>query len=285
MTAPLEIGFIGLGNLGLAMALRLVDRGFTVIAHDLSEERARRVARAGGVAAPLTDAMDCETVCVATPDDRALNAMLDDGSIGAESGVRRILLHSTVLPTAAQRLAERLGALDIALIEAPVSGGPAAARDGRLALFLGGERADIEVVQDTLDALGSQHFRLGPIGAGSAVKLANQLTMMAAVDALHESLALTSTFEVPTSAALDALAAATGDTWVGRNWGFFDAIVADYDESGTAPEDRPWRKDLAEFIAASEAVSLPAPLAKHLHTSVGDRIEAEARANLKGQAA
>lgn len=285
MSAPPTVGFVGLGNLGLAMATGLVHRGFTVVATDLSPERARRVANEGGVAATLADVLACETVCVATPDERAIVAMLDEGALGREAGVRRLLLHSTVLPTAARALADRLAPLGIALLEAPVSGGPAAAREGRLALFLGGERDDIDAAQGILHALGSRQFHLGPVGAGSAVKLANQLTMLAAVDALHEGLALTRAFEVTTDAALEALAAATGDTWVGHNWGFFDAIVADYDESGTAEDDRPWRKDLAEFIDASRAVSLPSPLAEHLRRSVGARIEAEARSNLKGRAA
>lgn len=285
MSAPPTVGFVGLGNLGLAMATRLVHRGFAVLATDLSAHRSRRIADEGGVAATLTDVLACETVCVATPDERAILAMLDDGTLGPDAGVRRLLLHSTVLPTAARALADRLATLGITLLEAPVSGGPAAAQEGRLALFLGGESDDLDAASAVLDALGSQQFRLGPVGAGSAVKLANQLTMLAAVDALHEGLALTRTFDVPTDAALEALAAATGDTWVGRNWGFFDAIVADYDESGTAEDDRPWRKDLTEFIEASRAVSLPSPLAEHLRGSVGARIEADARANLKGRAA
>lgn len=285
MSAPPTVGFVGLGNLGLAMATRLVHRGFAVVATDLSAHRSRRIMEEGGTAASVADVLACETVCVATPDDRAVLAMLDDGTLGPGAGVRRLLLHSTVLPTAARALADRLTPLGISLLEVPVSGGPSAARAGELALFLGGQNDHLDAASEVLDALSSRQFRLGPIGAGSAVKLLNQLTMLAAVDALHEGLALTRTFEVSANAALEALAAATGDTWVGRNWGFFDAIVADYDESGTAEDERPWRKDLTEFIDASRAVSLPSPLAEHLRRSVGARIEEDARANRKGRAA
>ncbi|SMH48841.1 3-hydroxyisobutyrate dehydrogenase [Rathayibacter oskolensis] len=283
MSASHQLGFLGLGNLGLAMALRLIDSGFAVVAHDPSADRVDRVERAGATAGSAHDVLDCPTVCVATPDERALEALLDDGTLTAGSGARTVLLHSTVLPTAARSLAARLAESGIALIEAPVSGGPAAARDGRLALFLGGDDETIAHADTVLAALGDRRFRLGPVGAGSAVKLANQLTMFAAVDALHEGLALTGAFDVDPSAALEAIAASTGDTWVGRHWGFFDDIVADYDSSGSSADGRPWRKDLREFIDAAHSASLSAPLGEHLHATVGDRIEADARAHLEGR--
>lgn len=283
MNAPPRLGFLGLGNLGTPMALRLIDEGFPVVAHDPSVERLEQLERAGGTVGSAQDVLDCTTVCVATPDDAALLALIDDGTLTTDSGVERIVLHSTVLPTAARSLAERLDALGVSLLEVPVSGGPAAARDGRLALFVGGDDATVDAVDDLLSALGERRFRLGPIGAGSAVKLANQLVMFAAVDALHEGLALSRLFEVDDEAALEALTASTGDTWVGRHWGFFDEIVADYDRSGSSDEGRPWRKDLREFIDATRAVDLPAPLGEHLVAVVGDRIEADARAHREGR--
>ena len=283
MNAPPRLGFLGLGNLGSAMALRLIDAGFPVVAHDPSAERLAPIERSGGTAGSAQDVLACATVCVATPDDAALRALLDVGVLSADSGLERVVLHSTVLPTAARSLAERLDSIGVALLEVPVSGGPAAAREGRLALYVGGDDETVDAVDDVLRALGERRFRLGPIGAGSAVKLANQLVMFAAVDALHEGLALSRVFDVDDAAALEAVAASTGDTWVGRHWGFFDDIVADYDDSGSSAEGRPWRKDLREFIDAARAVSLPAPLGEHLVAVVGDRIEADARAHREGR--
>lgn len=282
MGSPPRIGFIALGNLGLPMATRLLEQGFDVLAFDTSDERGVEFERAGGSVASVEEVLGCAIVCVAAPDERALRALLDEGTLSKESGVRHLVLHSTVLPTEAQTLAADLAELDITLIEAPVSGGPGRARQGELSLFLGGEETLASELDPVLDALATERFHLGPIGSASAVKLANQLVLFATVDALHEAFGLTGTFDVAPADAIRALTSSTGDTWAGRNWGFFDDIVADYDGSGSAPDDRPWRKDLREFIDASHAVSLPALLAEHVLASVGDRIEQHAREHAKG---
>ncbi|MFS0866079.1 NAD(P)-dependent oxidoreductase [Microbacterium sp. 179-B 1A2 NHS] len=281
MGSPPRIGFIALGNLGMPMAVRLLTQGFDVVAFDTSEARRGEFAEKGGTVGSIEDVLDCTTVCVAAPDERALRSLLDDGTLSRGVAVTHLVLHSTVLPTEARALAADLAELGVTLVEAPVSGGPGRARTGELSLFLGGEEALDGAVDAVLDALATERFHLGPIGSASAVKLANQLVLFATVDALHEAFALTSTFDVEPADATAALTSSTGDTWAGRNWGFFDDIVADYDESGSAPEDRPWRKDLREFVEACRASSLPAPLAEHVLASVGDRIEQHAREHAK----
>lgn len=274
------LGFLGLGNLGLAMATRLVDTGFDVVAFDLSDTRLGSFRDAGGRAGSLADVFECETVCVVTPDEQPIASFFRD--VHGTPGVRTILLHSTVLPQRAIELAGELSERGIDLIEAPVSGGPDRARSGELALLLSGTASALEQAKPVLAALGTERFVLGDIGAASATKLANQLVMFSAVEATHEALALTNHFGVDHSSALEAIAAGTGDTWVGRNWGFFDAIVADYDAGDTPPEQRPWRKDLREFTEAADAAGLDAPLAQRILGTVGDRIERVARNNNEG---
>lgn len=279
--AETTVGFLGLGNLGLSMALRLAERGFDVVGCDSSEARIRSLESGGGRRGDLSAVFATSTVCVATPDEAPIVEFLENGPIGATT----VILHSTVLPQSARSLAQALAAQDVALVEAPVSGGPERARQGELTLLLGGTADAVAEVDGVLNAVGSRRFHLGDVGAASATKLANQLMMFAAVGAAHEALELTGAFGVDRAAALEAIAAATGDTWVGRNWGFFDAIVADYDANGTAPQERPWRKDLREFVEAAEAAELAAPLAHDLARTVGDRIESAARRNEKGEAA
>jgi 3-hydroxyisobutyrate dehydrogenase len=279
--AATPIGFLGLGNLGIGMALRLAESGFAVVGADRSANRLRALEAAGGRSGDPTEVFACEIVCVATPDQRPVDEFF--AGRHTSPGVRTIVLHSTVLPRRARELERTLSALDIRLVEAPVSGGPDRARKGELTLLLGGAPEATAELDAVLAALAARRFALGAIGAASAVKLANQLMMLSAVGAAHEALALTDAFDVDRAAALEAISAATGDTWVGRNWDFFDAIVADYDENGTPPDQRPWRKDLREFVESAEAAGVDAFLASRLLATVGDRIEHAARNNEEGE--
>jgi 3-hydroxyisobutyrate dehydrogenase-like beta-hydroxyacid dehydrogenase len=274
------IGFVGLGNLGMGMASRLLEAGFAVVGSDRDESRLRTQEAAGGRRGDLDSVFTCEIVCVVTPDEAPVAEYFEGRT--ASPGVRTVLLHSTVLPAHAHELARTLAAVGATLVEAPVSGGPDAARRGQLTVLLGGSAEAVAAVDDVLTALASRSFALGEVGAASATKLANQLLMLAAVQAAHEALELTDAFRVDRSAALEAISAATGDTWVGRNWGFFDAIVADYDRAGTPSDQRPWRKDLREFVEAAEAARIDAPLAERLLDTVGDRIEHAARTHQQG---
>lgn len=281
LSAAPQIGFLGLGNLGFAMALRLLDQGYDVLASDLSEKRLDAFASAGGRRGHIVDVFSRETVCVVTPDESPVFSLLEEGEGGGLVGSKTkiVVLHSTVLPDRARMLESMLGAHGIALVEVPVSGGPDRARRGELTAFVAGTASSVASVKSLLNALASECFILGAVGAAAATKLANQLVMFAAVDAVHEAVSLTQAFEVDRDAALNAIAMATGDTWVGRNWGFFDSIVRDYDCGGTDPALRPWRKDLREFLDAADSAGIPAPMARHLVDSVGDRIESHARAN------
>jgi hypothetical protein len=75
---------------------------------------------------------------------------------------------------------------------------------------------------------------------------------------------------------LTAVATSTGDSWVARNWGFFDRVAADYDRGGTPPRERPWSKDLFEVVAAARAVDVRVPVAGLLAQVLADRVEAHA---------
>lgn len=277
-----RVGVLGLGALGMPIALRLLDGGFSVAAHDLSEQRLAAFRDAAGVAGTVgaQAVLDATVLCVVTPDADALWDLISGTSGGLDTGrVETILLHSTVLPQAARELAVRMGENGVTVIDAPVSGGPDLARDGQLTLLLGSD-GDLGPAGPVLSALGQQAFRLGPVGAASAVKLANQLVLFASVAGLHEGLRLTEAFGVGEAAALEALATATGDTWAGRSWGFFDTLAASYDDAGTPPGRRPWRKDLEEFVVAAEGAAVGSALAAHLAASVGDQIELHARSRV-----
>ena len=270
----MRVGFIGLGDIGMPMALNLIDQGFDVVGSDLAEDKRARLEEGGGrLSSDLTDFADCEVVCLAVPDDAVVESILvDQGLAGIVAAGATFLIHSTVLPTTVERLASADGRDRI--LDAPVSGGAARARDGSLTVMLGGEPSPD--AQRVLDALGTT-VRCGRVGAGAAVKLANQLAMLASLQALYEGLELTAAFDVADSLVLDVFQSSTGDSWTARNWGFFDDLAKAYDRADVDVSYRPWSKDLWDVVAAARHAGTRAPLAALLSQILADEVEDHAR--------
>lgn len=274
------VAFAGLGNLGQAMSLNLVDRGWNLKVTDRSDTRVSPLAAAGAEPVAPADLAAAEVICFAVPDDTAIYQILRDGLMERLTPAHTIVVHSTILPDRARRLAahleEQCGAR---YLDVPVSGGAERARRGELTLLVGGDDRDIAAVQPLLDDQAQDLFRLGPVGAGAAAKLANQLVMFSSLAGVHEALRLTRASGVADAAVLDAIATGTGDTWVGRNWGFFDRVATDYNEAGVPIADRPWSKDLWEVVSAGRDAQLSLPLAGLLAQLVAPLIEDNASAS------
>jgi 3-hydroxyisobutyrate dehydrogenase len=279
-----SVAVIGLGNLGGAIAKRLIKLGWSVSVADTERARVEELAAAGAV--PSLDLTAVKFLCFVTPDDTAITRTLEDGLLRDLRPDHVVVVHSTILPNAAQRLAELVGRSGAGFVEAPVSGGAERAQSGNLAVFVGGEPEDIQQADELLHAIGSQIFVMGPTGAASATKLANQLVLFASTAGLHEALDLTASFGVDDNAVLEALRSGLGDTWSGRNWGFFDQLASDYDAAGVPREVRPWSKDPREFKAAAEAAGTSAPVAGLLTEILPALIEnhAQAPSGREGQA-
>jgi 3-hydroxyisobutyrate dehydrogenase len=268
-----RLGFVGLGNLGKPMTQALLRDGWTVSVYD------RDPSRAQDLDAHLVDRpaelAGSAVIALAVPDDEAVEQVVDEllpallpGSI--------VLVHSTILPGTAERLASRLENHGLGLLDAPVSGGSERALAGSLTLMAGGRAELLERVRPVLDSVADTVIHAGPAGAGAAVKLANQLMMFAALAGAQEALDLTAAYDVPEQVVLDAVATSTGDSWVTRNWGFFDQVAAAYDSAGTPVRDRPWSKDLWDIVAAARQRSVQVPVAGLLAQHLADRVESHA---------
>ncbi|WJL96903.1 NAD(P)-dependent oxidoreductase [Microbacterium sp. ET2] len=271
----MRVGFIGLGDIGMPMAQRLVDSGFDVVGSDLSEDKCAQLRKEGAsIATSLDDFSDCAVVGLAVPDDQTVESLLvEDGLVRVLSSAS-VLIHSTVLPVTVDKLAEMSADGGVRVSDAPVSGGAARARDGSLTIMVGGEPTPD--AQKYLDALGTT-VKCGRPGAGAAVKLANQLSMLAALEALYEGLALTDAYDVDPGVVLKTLQTSTGDSWTARNWGFFDDLAANYDRAGVEVRYRPWSKDLWDVVAAARAAGTSAPLAALLSQTLADAVERHAQ--------
>jgi len=169
----MQVGFIGLGTMGASMAANLRKAGHRLVVHDLRRAAAEPHLAAGAVWAdtPAKVAAAAEVVFTSLPGPPEVEAVAlgADGLFGALRGAWFDL--STNSPTLVRRLHARFAERGIAMLDAPVSGGPRGAKTGRLAIWVGGERAVFDTHKALLDAIGDQARYVGPIGAGSVAKL------------------------------------------------------------------------------------------------------------------
>lgn len=254
------IGFVGLGNLGLPIAAAAAGAGLDVIGYDVRADRVRAATRNGVAGARQPEEVaSCDLVALAVLDDVQVRDVVDQLLPRLRAG-SLVVVHSTVLPDTVRTLGDQAAAAGVGLLDVPVSGGDVAAREGRLTLMVGGEDRWAEVASPYFDAVGAKVCRLGPLGAGAAAKLASQLMTFVNQLAALEAMKLARHYGIDESQVVDVASASTSDSWIIRNWGFFDRIYAAYEASGTPPRYRPWSKDLWDVVAVARQADLSLPL-------------------------
>jgi 3-hydroxyisobutyrate dehydrogenase len=186
-----RVGFVGLGNIGRPMATRLLawPGGLTVfdINSDPVAELERAGARAGASVAGL--AAECGVICVMVNTDDQVRDVMGQ-VLGAARPGTAIVVHSTVSPDLPPRLEDLAGRHDLLLVDAPVSGGAIGADGGTLAIMVGGTDAAYDAVRGPLGLMGTEVVHCGPIGNGTAAKLARNLLHFVAFTATGEALRL-----------------------------------------------------------------------------------------------
>src|SRR5258707_9821056 len=189
----MDIGFIGLGNMGFHMARRLLAAGHTVIALDTRKDVLDRMVALGASAAgsPKEVGDRAETVMASLPTpDIVLAVATGAGGVIEGQRVRRFVDLSTTGSDMAKRIFALLKARDIVQIDAPVSGGVAGAEKGTVAVMASGPRADVEAVKPALKVIG-KFFNIGERpGAGQTMKLCNNVLSAAAMAATSESMVM-----------------------------------------------------------------------------------------------
>ena len=187
----MDIGFIGLGNMGAHMARRLVEAGHKVIVYDTRQEAIGNLAAKGAVAArspkEVADMVETVMVSLPTPDIVLKVATGPDGVIEGKK-VKRFVDLSTTGSVMAQRIFKMLGERGIVQIDAPVSGGVSGAEKGTVAVMASGPRADVEAVEPALKVIGKFFFIGEKSGVGQTMKLCNNVLSAAGMAATSESM-------------------------------------------------------------------------------------------------
>jgi 3-hydroxyisobutyrate dehydrogenase-like beta-hydroxyacid dehydrogenase len=196
-----RIGVIGLGLLGQAIALRLIERGYALCVWNRESDRYPPLKEAGALIAqsPREVARECEVVCLCVLDAVAVDAVTfgEHGALSAAQRTQLIIDFSTVQPDDTRSFARRASERSCAWIDAPVSGGPEAARRGDLTLMIGGDSRDVSRAMPLFAQLGSQVSHVGDVAKGQEMKVLNQALVGATFVMLAEALALARRLGLP----------------------------------------------------------------------------------------
>lgn len=221
MIAITTVGIVGLGKMGAPIAKHLLAKGFKVTGCDSLDE-ARTNALSLGVCvldSPGEVAQASDLVIVVVGFDHEVETAVF-GKGGIVEAARRgliVALGSTVAPRYARRLAERLGAQGVVLLDIPLARGEAAAVAGKLVILGAGEESAFEACQPAFSAFASDILRLGPAGAGQAAKMVNNLILWACTAANDEGLRLGEALGVDADRMRAALRHSSAQNWAMDN--------------------------------------------------------------------
>ncbi len=216
------IGIVGIGNMGFGMAARLRELGWPVAVHDIdpAREAAAIALGASACASAAALASSCDCVIVAVVDATQVDAVLfgTDGVLAARPLPQTVMLCPTIAPPDTERCAAGLAEHGIACIDAPVSGGPARARDGSMSLMVACENTLFERHCGLFDALSSRVLRISAkVGDGARTKLVNNLLAGIHLAGAAEVLALADRLGLDLGRTLDVIEQSSGQSWIGSD--------------------------------------------------------------------
>ncbi|CAM3969858.1 NAD(P)-dependent oxidoreductase [Bordetella tumulicola] len=256
-----QLGFVGIGQMGGAMAAHLVRSGFSVTGYDPSELSRSLAAKEGvQVTESLRDAVHGRNVVLTSLPNSAiaLEAWLGENGILTYMAKGAVGIElSSIDPDTMCRIASEAEKKGVRMVDAPVSGGPVESACGQLVLMTGGTQEDIDSVGDVLDALSSSRHMTGAVGTGKTVKLVNNMMSMGNIVIAAEAFALGTAAGVDPNTLFNVLSQSGGRShhFLKR---FPKAVAGDY-----APgfKIELGEKDVALGIELGRKLSQPTPAA------------------------
>ena len=212
-----NIAFIGLGNMGSGMCANLVKAGHRVRAFDLNAQSVENAVKAGALAASNIEesVSDAEYVITMLPAGKHVHAVyFDEGGVLAHASNNALLIDcSTIAVDEARSAAAQAQQRQFKAIDAPVSGGVAAANAGTLTFMVGGEPSDFQRATPILEAMGKNVFHAGPSGNGQAAKTANNMLLGISMIATSEAFNLAEKLGLDAETFFNISSKASGQCW------------------------------------------------------------------------
>jgi len=214
-----SVGIVGVGNMGLAMALRLRELGAELHVRDIDPAREALAIDAGArrAATPAEMGRRADAIVIAVVDAAQSEAVLfgDGGVAGAMRAGGCVVLCPTIAPASTEAIAARLAAAGIDTIDAPMSGGPARARSGTMSLMVACPDRVFARWRDLLESLADPVFRIGErAGDGARTKLVNNLLAAVNLVGAAEAIALAERVGLDAARTLDVIERSSGQSWI-----------------------------------------------------------------------
>nr|WP_260602337.1 L-threonate dehydrogenase [Variovorax sp. MHTC-1] len=261
-----KAGLVGLGAMGAGIAATLRSKGYEMHVCDARPGAALAFAEQGGVAwaTPAQIAAECELIVSVVVNAQQTEAVLF-GEAGAASAMKPgsvFVMCSTVDPNWSIALEERLGAAGIHYIDAPISGGAAKAASGQMTMMSSAKPEAYARADALLDAMAGKVYRLGDrAGAGSKVKIINQLLAGVHIAAAAEAMALGLREGVAPEALYEVITHSAGNSWMFENR-MAHVLAGDYTPLSAVDI---FVKDLGLVLDTARASKFPLPLASTAH--------------------
>ena len=261
-----NIGVVGLGAMGRGMAASLRRAGWNVHVCDVRLEAAQAFAADGGVAcaSPAELATHCEVIVSVVVNAAQTDTVLfgDGGAAAAMQPGSLFVMCSTVDPNVSVQFEQRLAALGLLYLDAPISGGAAKAASGEMTMMTSGTPAAYAKAGTALDAMAAKVYRLGDqAGNGSKVKIINQLLAGVHIAAAAEAMALGLREGVKAEDIYEVITHSAGNSWMFENR-MAHVLAADYTPLSAVDI---FVKDLGLVLDTARASKFPLPLSATAH--------------------
>ncbi len=264
-----QLGFIGLGIMGKPMARNLINAGYSLVVHDHKTAPMEELAAQGAAMANSSrEASEgSEIIITMLPDSaNSEDAILGQNGVleGAPAGAT-IIDMSSINPLVSQKIAAEAAKHNVEMLDAPVSGGEPGAIAGTLAIMVGGNEEVFQKHEELLQVMGRSVVRVGEVGAGNVVKLANQMIVAANIEVIGEALTLSQKAGIDPQVVFQAIRGGLA----GSN--ALDAKAPMMMERNFRPgfRIRLHQKDLNNAMATARDLGVPVPVTSLLQQMLG----------------
>jgi 3-hydroxyisobutyrate dehydrogenase len=264
-----RVAVIGTGQMGSAMARRLLGTGFSTTVYDIRKEAVDPLIAMGAKRAEkVADCVDCDAIVIVPASDSQVEEVVagPEGILNHlhQSARPVLMIMSTVSPETVRRLGELCRKKGVQIIDAPISGGHVAAENGNLSIMIGGSKETFERMKPVLSTIGQRLYYIGGLGTGEVVKLINNLIGVTNMFLVIEALATGVRNGVPLDTLVSIIDTSSGSNFQTRNWKTSKAFLDDITKDIESAQRNLFLsiKDLTHAQELAEMVKGPSPLLK-----------------------
>lgn len=215
------VGYIGLGTMGMPMAMGALDAGFDVWVFDICSDRVEQAEARGahGASSVAELAKRSEIFAVVVKGDELVEqVVLKDGVLSAPTAEQVLVIHSTVHPRTIKKIAARAAPFGVEVVDAQMTGGAHGAEGRELCFMVGGNADTIERIRPLLQSSASEIYRIGELGAGTAMKLVQQVVFCLNRLSAYEGMRLAESAGLDMETVQRVLGSTAAQSFVADNW-------------------------------------------------------------------